>query len=240
MKKFLKITICTFLTLSLLVFVTGFLVFSYPFFLNTYANLLVKCSATEPNSFDYQTYSKEEFASKYLNTSLTPQDDFISLFKNHYGVNNSNTCVIVCSKLKDPKNSSVHTLYGIICLNNSCLNNSSSLVFKGDVNDPEIFNFQIYSKEEFASKCLNTTLTPRDDFISLFENYYGIENTDIMFIAYYIQDPEDRSIHRLYGINQCERHVFIATWKEDQTNGNNSELLEENGTENSSGQRNVK
>jgi hypothetical protein len=234
MKKILKITIYTFLTLSLLVFVTGFLVFSYPFFLNTYTNLLSKWSATEPNSFDYQIYSKEEFASQYLNTSLAPQDDFIYLFKNHYGVNNSNIRVIICSKLKN-SNSSVHTLYGIVCPTNS-----STLVFKGDINDPEVFDFQICSKEEFASKYLNATLTPQDDFVSLFESYYRIENTDITFIAYDIQDPEDRLVHRLYGINQCEDHVFIATWKEDQTNGNNSELLKGTGTVNSSGQRIIK
>jgi hypothetical protein len=235
MKKLLKILIYTILTLSLLIFISGFLVVSYPFFLNTYAHLLVKLSATESNDFNYQTYSKEEFALKYLNTSLTPKDDFISIFKSHYGVKNADIRVVIYSKLKDPDNSLTHTVYGIISPRNS-----SSLLFKGDINDPEVFDFHIYSKEEFTSKYLNTSLTSQDDFISLYENYYGIGNSNITFVSYEIEDHDDRLLHTLYGINQCEDTVYTISWKEGQFCLNESGLSNENQTTNIISQGNIK
>jgi hypothetical protein len=102
MNRFLKIALYTLLTLSFLFFVLGVLVFSYPFFQNTYADLLVKWSTAEPNGFDYQIYSREEFALKYLNTSLTPQDDFISLYENYYEIGNSDIMFIVYD-IPDPE-----------------------------------------------------------------------------------------------------------------------------------------
>ena len=73
-------------------------------------------------------------------------------------------------------------------------------------------------------------------------SFQGIETVNVLSgISFSIKENETLA---LVGETGCGKsvvaHVFIATWKEDQTNGNNSELLEENGTENSSGQRNVK
>jgi hypothetical protein len=235
MKKFLKILIYTILTLSLLIFICGFLVVSYPFFLNTYAHLLFKWSATESNDFNYQTYSQEEFALKYLNTSLTPKNDFLSIFKSHYGVKNADIRFVIYSKLKYPENSSIHTVYGIISPRNS-----SSLLFKGDINDPMVFDFHIYSKEDFASKYLNTSLTSKDDFISLYENYYGIGDSNVTFVVYEIEDHDDRLIHTLYGINRFKDTVWTITWKEGQFCLKDSGFSNENQTTNISSQGNVK
>ncbi len=114
MKKYLKTILYTFLMLSILIFVSGILVFSHPFFLNTYVNLLVKCSGTDPDTFEFHTYSKEEFAAEYLNTSLTSKDDFISLFESRYGTENkSDSILIVTYNIQDPEDRSIHTLYGI-------------------------------------------------------------------------------------------------------------------------------
>lgn len=113
-KKYLKITIYTFLTLSILIFLSGILVFSHPFFLNAHVNLLVKHSGTGPDEFKFQTYTKEEFALEYLNVSLSKEDDFIELFEDHYGTSDKkDEFLIVTYDIQDPEDNSTFTLYGI-------------------------------------------------------------------------------------------------------------------------------
>lgn len=114
MKKYLKITLYTLLTLFLLIFVSGILVVSHPFFLNTHVNLLIKHTGTDPHDFKFQTYTKEEFALEYFNVSLSPEDDFIELFENHYGTSNKkDELLMVTYDIQDPENNSTYTLYGI-------------------------------------------------------------------------------------------------------------------------------
>lgn len=223
MKKYLKITLYTFLTLFILIIISGILVLSHPFFLNTYANLLIKSNAIAPEfAFEFQGCSKEEFAAKYLNTSLAPEDDFISLFESHYGVDNSDILIVIYY-IQDPEDRSIHTLYGMFFLNPDVKS-----VYKCGVNFPATFEFQSYSKEEFAAEYLNTSLTPEDDFISLFESRYGAVNSDILIVVYDIQDPEDRSIHTVYEINECTDLVFRSTLKIQLIDEERSEILKEN------------
>lgn len=114
MKRYLKIAAFTLVTLSLLIFISGILVVSHPFFLNTYVNLLVKCSGTDPECFEFQTYSKEEFAAAYLNTSLSREDDFIALFESRYGTENkTDGTLVIIYDIPDPEDNSTYTLYGI-------------------------------------------------------------------------------------------------------------------------------
>ncbi|MDD3247758.1 MAG: hypothetical protein PHF18_13055 [Methanosarcina sp.] len=114
MKKYLKITLYTLLTLSLLIFVSGILVVSHPFFLTKHVNSLVKHSGADPNEFKLQTYTKEEFALEYFNVSLSPEDDFIELFENHYGTSNKkDELLMVTYDIQDPEDNSTYTLYGI-------------------------------------------------------------------------------------------------------------------------------
>ncbi|MCQ1535793.1 hypothetical protein FTO70_08905 [Methanosarcina sp. KYL-1] len=114
MKKYLKITIYTLVTLSLLIFVSGILVVSHPFFLTKHVNLLVKHSGTDPHEFKFQTYTKEEFALEYFNISLSEEDDFIALFESHYGTaNKKDGLLLVIYDIPDPENRSTYTLYGI-------------------------------------------------------------------------------------------------------------------------------
>ena len=102
------------LTLSILIFISGILVFSHPFFLNTHVNLLVKHSGTDPHEFKFQTYTKEEFALEYFNVSLSQEDDFIELFESHYGISNKkNEFLIVTYDIQDPEDNFTYTLYGI-------------------------------------------------------------------------------------------------------------------------------
>ncbi len=114
MKKYLKITVYTLLTLSILIFVSGILVFSHPFFLNAHVNLLTKYSGTDPHEFKFQTYTKEEFALEYLNVSLGPEDDFIELFESHYGTSNKkDELLMVTYDIPNPDDNYTYTLYGI-------------------------------------------------------------------------------------------------------------------------------
>jgi hypothetical protein len=114
MKKYLKITFYTLLTLFILIFVSGILVFSHPFFLNAHVNLLTKYSGTDPHEFKFQTYTKEEFALEFLNTSLSSEDDFIELFESHYGAQNKkDEFMMVTYDFQDPSDNFTYTLYGI-------------------------------------------------------------------------------------------------------------------------------
>jgi hypothetical protein len=114
MKKYLKIAIYTLLTLAILIFVSGILVLSHPFFLNTHVNLLVKHTGTDPNHFKFQTYTKEEFALEYFNVSLNREDDFIELFESQYGTaNKKDGLLLVVYDVQDPEDNSTYTLYGI-------------------------------------------------------------------------------------------------------------------------------
>jgi hypothetical protein len=113
-KKYLKITVYTFLTLSILIFISGILVFSNPFFLNAHVNFLVKHSGADPQEFEFQTYTKEEFALKYLNVSLGPDDDLIELFESKYGTSNKkDELLMVTYDIPNPEDNSTFTLYGI-------------------------------------------------------------------------------------------------------------------------------
>lgn len=113
-KKYLKIAVYTLLTLSVLVFVSGILVFSHPFFLNMHVNLLVKHSGTDPYEFKFQTYTKGEFALEYFNVSLSQDDDFIELFESHYGTSNKkDELLMVTYDIQNPEDNSTYTLYGI-------------------------------------------------------------------------------------------------------------------------------
>ena len=123
LKKYLKIAFYTFLTFSLLTFILGFLVFSNPFFANLFANSLIKLSDVDPGTVDFHAYSKEEFASKFFNISLTPEDDFIKLFESHYGTENKKEGIfLVTYDIPDPNDKLMYTLYGI--------NKHMDLVFK--------------------------------------------------------------------------------------------------------------
>jgi hypothetical protein len=114
MKKYLRISIYTLLTLSILIFVSGILVFSHPFFLNAHVNLLVKHSGTDPHEFKFETYTKEEFALEYFNVSLSQEKDFIELFEKHYGTSNKkDELLMVTYDIPDPEDNSTYTLYGI-------------------------------------------------------------------------------------------------------------------------------
>jgi hypothetical protein len=113
-KKYLKITLYTFFTLSLLVFLSGILVVSHPFFVTKHVNLLVKHSGADPHDFQFQSYTKEEFALEYFNVSLSKEDDFIELFENHYGTGNKrDELLMVTYEISDPENNSTSTFYGI-------------------------------------------------------------------------------------------------------------------------------
>lgn len=113
-KRYLKIAVYTFLTLSILIFLSGILIFSNSFFLNAHVSLLVKHSGTDPHEFQFQTYTKEEFALEYFNFSLSPEDDFIELFESHYGIpNKKDEFLIVTYDIQDPADNFTYTLYGI-------------------------------------------------------------------------------------------------------------------------------
>ena len=132
--NYLNIAFYTFLSLSLLIIILGFLVFSNPFFMNLFANSLIKSSGADPDTVDFHAYSKEEFASEFFNISLTPQDDFIKLFESHYGTENKKEGIFfVTYDIPDPKDKSRYTLYGI--------NKHMDLVYKNtrklDFRDPK-------------------------------------------------------------------------------------------------------
>jgi len=60
-KRYLKIAVYTLLTLSILIFLSGILVFSHPFFLNAHINLLIKHSGTDPHEFKISDLHKRRF-----------------------------------------------------------------------------------------------------------------------------------------------------------------------------------
>jgi hypothetical protein len=133
-KKYLKIAFYTFLTLSLITFIFSFLIFSNPLFMNLFANSLIKFSGVDPGTVDFQAYSKEEFASEFFNTSLTPEEDFVRLFESHYGTENKKEGIfLVTYDIQDPKDKFMYTLYGI--------NKYMDLVYKNtrelDFTDPK-------------------------------------------------------------------------------------------------------
>jgi hypothetical protein len=123
LKKYSQIAFYTFLTFSLLTVIFGFLVFSYPFFANLFANSLIKFSGVNHNTVDFHAYSKEEFASEFFNISLTPDEDFIRLFESRYGTENKEEGIFfVTYDIHDPNDKSRYTLYGI--------NKHMDLIFK--------------------------------------------------------------------------------------------------------------
>jgi hypothetical protein len=133
-RNYLKIAFYAFLIFSLLTIIFGFLVFSNPLIMNLFASSLIKSSGVDPNSVDFYAYSKEEFASEFFNISLTPGDDFIRLFENHYGTENKKEGIFfVTYDIPDPNDKSMYTLYGI--------NKHMDLVYKNarklDFRDPK-------------------------------------------------------------------------------------------------------
>lgn len=114
LEKSLKTTFYTFLTLSILAFLLLFLILSSPFFMNLYASTLIKYSGADHENVHFQAYSKEEFALKYLNTSLKPEDDFIALFESYYGTENKKEGLfLITYDIQEPADKSRYTLYGI-------------------------------------------------------------------------------------------------------------------------------
>ena|SRR5664280_2287909 len=85
--------------------------------------------------------------------------------------------------------------------------------------DPSTVDFQAYSKEEFAVEFFNISITPKDDFIKLFESHYGTEDkkVGILLVTYDIQDPKDKSMYTLYGINKYMDLVYKNTRELDFT-----------------------
>jgi hypothetical protein len=133
-KNYLIIASYAFLILSLFTLIIGILVFSNPFFMNLFANLLIKSSHADSNSVDFHAYSKEEFASEFFNVSLTPEDDFVLLFESHYGTENKKEGIFfVTYDIHDADNKSMYTLYGI--------NKHMDLIYKNtrkmDFRDPK-------------------------------------------------------------------------------------------------------
>ncbi|MGB9927854.1 MAG: hypothetical protein ACPK85_05555 [Methanosarcina sp.] len=114
MKKSLKISFYTFLTLAILTFICIFLIFSSPFFMNLYASTLIEYSGVDHDNIYFQAYTKEEFALKYFNTTLSPEDDFIELFENHYGTQNKKDGLfLITYDIQEPGDRTRYTLYGI-------------------------------------------------------------------------------------------------------------------------------
>jgi hypothetical protein len=114
MEKSLKIAFYTFLTISILAFLLLFLILSSPFFMNLYASTLIKYSGADHDNVYFQAYSKEEFALKYFNTSLGPNDDFVPMFESHYGTaNKKEGLFLITYDIQEPEDKSRYTLYGI-------------------------------------------------------------------------------------------------------------------------------
>jgi hypothetical protein len=145
-KNYLKIVFYTFLTLSLLTFLLGFLVFSNPLFMNLFVNSVIKVSDINPNTVAFQAYSKEEFSAKFLNVSLTSEDNFSELFERHYGTENKKERIFMITyDIQDPSDKSKYTLYGI--------NKYMDLVYKNtrhlDLSDPKHKRIKLHrSKNE--------------------------------------------------------------------------------------------
>ncbi|MGB9133616.1 MAG: hypothetical protein WCB90_13555 [Methanosarcina sp.] len=132
--KNIKVFIYLFLIISLLIFMFGLLVFSNPYFLNLFANSLINSSSADPNAIAFQAYSKEEFAAEFLNTTLTPEDDFTKLFENHYGIENKRERLfLITYDIQDPDDKSKYTLYGISKYTDLIYKNTR----KFDIKDPK-------------------------------------------------------------------------------------------------------
>jgi hypothetical protein len=105
-------------------------------------------------------------------------------------------------------------IFGILIFSNPFFMNlfSSSLIKSSGV-DPNTIDFHAYSKEEFATEFFNISLTPKDDFINLFESHYGTENKKegLLFVTYDIRDPNNTSIYTLYGINKHMDLIYKNT-----------------------------
>ena len=103
---------------------------------------------------------------------------------------------------------------------------ASSLIKSSGV-DPSTVDFQAYSKEEFAAEFLNVSLTPKDDFIKLFESHYGTEHKKerVIFVTYDIKDPNNKSRYTLYGINKYMDLVYKNTRKLDFTDPKHGRII---------------
>ena len=111
-------------------------------------------------------------------------------------------------------------IFGFLVFSNPLIMNlfASSLIKSSGV-DPNSVDFHAYSKEEFASEFFNISLTPEDDFIKLFESHYGTEDKKegILLVTYDIQDPKNKSMYTLYGINKYMDLVYKNTRELDFT-----------------------
>lgn len=133
-EKYVKVTVSIFILFSLLALILGLLIFSSPFLLNLFANSLIKHSSADTSTIDFQAYSKEEFAAEFLNTSLSPEDDFIRLFESRYGIEHKKEGLfLITYDIQDPNNKSRFALYGI--------NKHMDLIYKNtrtlDITDPK-------------------------------------------------------------------------------------------------------
>ena len=124
-KKYLKNVVYPMLVLIFIITILWTLIFSHPLFLNAYTDLLIEGCGIDPETVDFQTYSKEEFSAEFLNNLLGPEDDFITLFESHYGTENKREGIItIAYDIKNPNDPSRYTLYRI--------NKYTDLVYKND------------------------------------------------------------------------------------------------------------
>lgn len=105
---------------------------------------------------------------------------------------------------------------------------ASTLIECSGVNNDNIY-FQAYTKEEFALKYFNTSLSSEDDFLELFESHYGTENKKdgLFLVTYDIQEPGDKTRYILYGISKYTDLVYKDTRKVCYSDSE-ANLLQEN------------
>jgi len=147
-KIYLKNIVYSMLVLIFVIIILWTLIFSHPFFLNAYTDLLVRGGGMDPETVDFQTYSKEEFSAEFLNSSLGPEDDFITLFENHYGTENKREGImIIAYDIKNPNDPSKYTFYRI--------NKYTDLVYKND--RQTCHPYKIIDKKHYRSKLMTNS-----------------------------------------------------------------------------------
>ncbi len=113
-RRALKISAYSALTLIVLCLILFTLIFSTPLCMNAYINSLVKYGNLNQSEFDFQSYTREEFAQEFLNTSFEENDDLIELFESEYGnESKKDGILIVYYNIPDPEKSDHCILIGI-------------------------------------------------------------------------------------------------------------------------------
>ncbi|WP_406671134.1 hypothetical protein V7O67_05230 [Methanolobus sp. ZRKC4] len=102
-KRALKISAYSALTLIVLYSILVALAFSTPIVMNAYTDALVKYGNIDQSTIDVQTYTKEEFAKEFLNAPLGKESDLIELFESEYGTENKQVGILLVSyDIPDP------------------------------------------------------------------------------------------------------------------------------------------